>query len=312
MEILNGNQAREFNRAQKLAGFYDEQNKVYPLYPPYAQEVDLFLGYNQQLIDTVSGKDVNGEGITKSKEALKESVATMGNTICTRVAAYAKKIGDTELETAIYHRAYEIKRLKDGDVLGFVNRLIAIVTPLLTDELFQTYDVTEDRLSKIRQAATDFTNSIGKASLIDDQSSIASNTINDLLSNIRGNVVQFGLLINFFEEKNPAFVQGYYKAAAIDMTGIHHSGIKGIIINSTTEQPVEEATITLKGKKNSKTTTTGEEGAYQITKFRPGKGKLTVTAPNFNTQVIEVTIIRGKTLEFNIGLQSQAINLVTA
>ncbi len=308
-KLLNGYQGREFNRAQKLALFYDEQNKVYILYPPFAEQVSLFQSYNQQLMDFISGKGINGEGITKGKDNLKKDIATMGNTICTRVAAYASKIGDIELQTAIYHRSSQIKRLKDGDVLGFTNYLVLIVTPLLAEEQFQPYAVTKEMLDKITATAQEFTGKIGKASIEKNKSTYASKTINDLLKKIAGTVVQFNWLINFFEEKYPAFAEGYYKAAAIDNTGIHHSGIRGVVKNSATGAPIEGATITLKIKKSTKTTDTDLEGAYEIIKVQRGKCKLTITAPGCDSQEMIITILRGKILELNFEMQAKTLSL---
>ena len=310
MKILNRLQGREYNRAQKLAHFFLQQILVYPIYTPFADEVELFTANNNRLLSLVPAKDVNGQGVTVSKNTLKAMVAALGNIICTRTAAYATKIGNNDLKMAIYHRTSEIHNLKDADVLAFVTRLVDNITPLLTDKVFQTYAVSQAMLDTITSNAKDFNDCIGQADIVDDSRNFASRTINDILKSIRQNIVQFNWLLNFFEEKYPAFVEGFAKASAIDDTGIRHSGIEGIIKNSSTGSAISEVTITGEGKK--KIAKTDWEGKYTLIKLKTGIMNITITAPGYNTQVIAVKIIRGKILQLDCELQAQALNMATA
>ena len=98
MKDVNGIQAREYNRAQTLAQYLSGQKDVYTLYTPFAEEVNLFFKNYNGVKSLMPVKNVTGEGIvTNEKGDLKAMVAALGNTICTRVAAYAKKIGDTSI-----------------------------------------------------------------------------------------------------------------------------------------------------------------------------------------------------------------------
>ncbi len=309
IEEVNAEQAREYNRAQALNNCLNEESKTSALYPPFDAEAKLFFNNNKKLIALVPGKDSNGTTITQNKESLKIRIAESANVICTRTAAYAIKIGDTDLQAAIYHSTSAITRLKDADVLAFVTRLTGIVSPLLAKPDFLPYAVTSEMLEIITENATAFNNSIGKAKYVDSQMSSVSEEIDKVLKAIRDNVVQFDLLLNFFEAEYPGFVKAYRTAAAIDYSNVRHSGVKGVVRSSTTGKAMEKVSITLKGKKKTKTTTTDSDGVYDIAKFYAGKCTLTIGAPGYNTQIIEVTIIRGKTLEQNITLQAQSLSL---
>ena len=76
--------------------------------------------------------------------------------------------------------------------------------------------------------------------------------------------------------------------------------------------PVKGVTITLTGKTKTKTTTTDKYGAYEIDKFVVGKCTLTITATGYEKETVNVTIQRGKTLELNISLAAQVIEMKTA
>ena len=304
---LNDVQAREYNRALALNLCLTEESKTIKLYPPFNEVAEAFFINTQTLVNLVPTKESNGGTITGNKATLKQTIATNANIICTRTTAYAVKIGDTDLQAAVYKSMSAILELKDADVVSFVTRLTGTVSPLLANEDFLPYAVTETMLNGLTTDATTYKNSIGKASFADSKSSAASDAIDKVLKAIRENIVQFNLLLNFFNDKYPAFVKEYLKAIAIDYSNIHHSGIKGIVINSATEQPVENVVIILKGKLKTKTIITGDDGVYHIISFRPGKCKLTITAPGHESQVVDVTIIRGKTLELNISLQSGVV-----
>ncbi len=312
MHILNSSQSREYKRAQALAGFLTEEKETSLLYQPFAVEAGSFFLNNKKLLSLVPNRLSNGSLITEGKAGLKKQIAINANIICTRTAAFAIKTGDHDLEAAVYHRTNEIIKLKDSDVVGFVTHLVDTVTPLLSNPAFQPYAVTAGMLANVMQQASDFKDSIGKASFADSKADYISKQIDKVLKAIRGNIVQFNLLLNFFEKDYAGFVEGYTTAITVDKSGIHHTGISGVIRNSSSGQLVNNASLTLKGNKKAKATTTNEKGVYSFEKFLPGKCRLSITAPGFETAEVDVTLIRGKTLEQDIHLQSQALNIATA
>lgn len=167
-------------------------------------------------------------------------------------------------------------------------------------------------LESLVSRAKTFTNDIGKAGVIDKNRGVINRTIDEVLAAIRGNVSNMNLLSNQVKKKYPKFVENYFKSAAIDYSNIHHSGIKGMITNSNNGAVVEGVTLTLQGIKKTKTAITSIDGAYEIIKFLSGKAKLTITAPGYDSQTVEVDIIRGKIIELNYSIQSQILEFKTA
>ena len=162
-------------------------------------------------------------------------------------------------------------------------------------------------LSEVTKMATDFNSRIGKAIIVNSDSTYASRAINEVLAAIRANVKQFGMLINFFEDEHPGFVSDYYIAAAINDAGIHHSGIAGIITNATTGAPVSNVIVIGEGK--NKTAVTNLAGDYKLVKVRAGLRQFTFTCPGYESQTLTLKIFRGKIETCNISLQSQIITL---
>ena len=306
---MNAEQSREYTRSRELSKFLIQNEETCALLPPFSKVREEMLANNTSLNKYTPIKTINGKGVTKEKGTLKTEVATEVNSICKMTTSYAVTTGDKALANSVKYRTSDVIRLKDSEVLGLVNGLVSVITPLLDKPEFKDYTITQDTLKRVTDLATAFDNSIGEANIIDSNTSIAGKNIDSILKDIRGNVTQFNLLIDWFENNHPDFVTGYRTAAAIDQTGIHHSGVRGIITNSLTGELVEDATVILQGKKNTKSTLSGEDGDFEISKFRAGKCKLIISTPGYDSQTIPVTILRGKILQFSISLEAQVVKL---
>lgn len=307
MTILNGNQSRQYKRSITLDVCFTRYNEIIHEYPPFSDEATLFTQNNKRLVDLVSGKDVDGKGITTDKDKLKKLFAMKCAIICTRATAYAVKIGDNNLRNAVFHSESDVYRSKESDVLGFANRLSETITPLFSNDTFNRYAVTKDMLTEVVEMATKFNSTIGQATIVNSGSTYASKAINEVLALIRTNVKQFSMLINFFEEKHPGFVTDYYTAAAINDSGIHHNGIAGIITNAATGEAISGATVIGEGK--NKIAFSNLVGDFKLAKIRSGLRRFTFTCPGYESQTITVKLSRGKTEECNVSLRSAIIAL---
>lgn len=310
--LLNGKQSRKYKSIQEAYTYLSQNKDVYSKDEPFNNEVISFTGNYAQMIALVPTIDVNGKGITTDKDALKKEIAKEGAFICARTKAYAIKVGNNVLLNAVNHSATTIEDLKDSEILGFTTSLSETITPLLTDTKYKPYSINADMLSTLVDKGTIFNNSIGAASLVNADSGYASKALNTVFKLINENLLQFSLLITVFAESNPKFVENYFKAVAINNTGIHHTGIEGIIKNKSTGEGVEGVTISLPAKKEggkAKTAVTDILGTYKLIKLMPGYKKFTISAPGFELQTIIFEIKRGKILELNISLQSAVISL---
>ena len=302
---LSLGQEREFNRDMEVQKFLDDQKKVYELYKPFNTEVLSLIGNIALIAPLRPEKEEKGKYATKSKGELRVIIADSINEICTPATAYAQMINDNKLLSAVRYRSSDITNAKDGDVNGIVAVVVNALTPLLTDPAFAEYNITEDALTSLTEMGTAFDNSIGVANVIDTGSSIANKEMNKAFKAIRGNLRTLRLLLPYFIKKNPKFVEGFNKSAAVDLSGIRRSGLEGTV--TCDNQPVEGATITAEGKK--KIALSDNKGAYRLIKLKVTDMKITITMPGYETKVIDVKILRGEIIPLNITLQRQIINI---
>ncbi len=310
---LNAEQERESNRDFNLEEYLNEKNKEFQNYIPFNDEVNVFYGYLGQIEAIIPVKGKRGIVITEEKKNLKTALAENVNDVCTTVTAYALGIGDKDLLHNVRFRTRDIAGAKDGNVVSIVTTITDAVTPLLTVEAFQKYQITADTLAALTDGAKAFSDTRGKASVVDIDSSIANGDLNNIFKNIRGSISRLHLLLNYFNKTNPSFVIGFKKAAALDYSNVHHSGIEGVITDPRNGSPVEGATITGQGKK--KKAVTNKDGVYKLVKLKVTDMKITVTAPGYETRIINVKILRGKISKLDISLaslQSQVFTMATA
>jgi hypothetical protein len=97
----------------------------------------------------------------------------------------------------------------------------------------------------------------------------------------------------------------------------HRGSVRGTVYDPN-KAVVVGATITLTGQETSetRTTTSGDEGAYALSSLRPGRYRLTVSASGFATFPHEFTLLVNQELRVDAELQPQGISdpylLVTA
>ncbi len=311
MSQFNGEQTRHVNAFNNLEFFFGENKDVFSKNVPVQKWVERLINNNKAIVALSTTKGTGSEGATEAKDNLKETIATNAGTVCSYAADYAVETGNTDLFSLVNYSSYDVIRLRDSEVLGFINGVVTAITPLVSLPDFKDYIVTAEDLSTLSKDANDFNNNLGKNKLIINNSHVASHDIDALIKNNRNVIIRLDKLIPNFKKDAPKFVAAYYKAKRIDDTGVRHSGIRGIIVNNT-GTPVEGATVTLVGKKNTKGTTTGSDGSFEIVKFLFGKAKLTIAAPGFDSITTDVTITRGKIIECDCRLQSVIVEFKTA
>lgn len=305
--MLDARQDREFKRDEKLQEYLLEKQKEYSKYAPFSRVAELLFSNIARVEPLVPVKGKKGITITERKNELKEAIAANVNNICIPATEYALSTGDKDLQHAVRFRASDITGARDSNVPAIVTTITDALKPLAGNPEFDAYEITADMLSALAEQSNTFSATFGKAAAVDTGSAIANDNLNDIFKDIRGNIASLRRLLPHFSKTNPDFVTGFNTSAAVDYSGIRHSGIEGIVINPLTGQPVEGAIITGEGK--NKLARTDKKGYYKLIRLKITDMTITVTATGFDTQTFDVKIIRGKIGECNIELKGRLLSL---
>jgi 5-hydroxyisourate hydrolase-like protein (transthyretin family) len=305
--MLSKVQSREFSRFKKLADFFEKNETIIAAYDPFAEEVDSFTTNFTFFQDNIPDKGGFPTGITAGQRELKAKIGGQVAAICTPACSYAIKYNNPKLQAEMCHSKSDITSLKDADVLGTVLGISKAITPLLQDAGFIKYKITQGMLTAAEADATTFNGNIGKADLEDNGNTIANKNINEAISLLRANIRQLNRLINWFAAAHPGFVAGYKINSAVDNTGVHHSGIEGIILSDAAGKPIKDARIDMKDLRSSakpqdKRALSNITGNYELVKMRAGEYEVTFSAAGYTAKTMTMRIEQGKIKKVDVML----------
>ena len=299
--MLTQHQAREYNRFKTLGMYLGAQSSVFSSFAPFASEVVDFGINFQNLEGLIPGKTENATGVTINKSDLKHQVAGSIALVCRKTRAYALRYDQPELAAQVNTYDDKIYRMKDADILGYAASIVNLLTPLLTNANYIPYGVTAASLTSITDLAVSFNNLIGVAKQSDSGNTVANAAIDNAIDLLHNNILHFDLLVDEFEAENPGFVQGYHINSALDKVGIRHSGIEGMVRNSS-GLAIANATVQLDG--TTKTTVTDLMGAYRLDRVMPDDYMVNVSATGYASQQLAYHISRGRIDDLDFQLAS--------
>jgi len=114
-------------------------------------------------------------------------------------------------------------------------------------------------------------------------------------------------LLILFKQTYPGFIEEFRQALTTARKKISHNTLEGTIIGNSTNQPLQNVTITAEG--NNKTAITNASGFYHCKGIKRGTQTFVITADGYTPQTITATIIRGKTITLNISLQAKQFSM---
>jgi len=294
--MINQEQSREYTRCTKLNQFLQNNEAVYNSFEPFKTEATSFSSNLQTFSGLIPDKNHVTTGITADKNGLKQKLADALGLICRKTYSYALTYNNPDLAAQVNTRADKIFRMRDTDISGFAQSIKKIAAPLLANADYVKYGVTAAKLDAIITDATAFNDMIGKANVTGSGNAVANVAIDKTIGALRLNIKHFDLLVDEFEETNPAFVEGYYINSEVGNTGIRHSGIEGYV-RSKSGDAISSATVHLAN--TTKSAVTDLKGYYHLDRVRPDDYMVECSAGGYAPQSKLHHISRGKTDEMD-------------
>jgi len=298
--MLNAEQSRNFDRCQRLSVYLNANTLVYSTYNPFKRGVNGFNTNFSLFKDYATQKNTDGTSITTIQKELKNKIGMNVADVCSTATAYAEEQGNLKLAAAMRYRKTDVLKCKDPDVYGLVLGIVNALQPLMSDEQFAEFGITQGMLGSVMDDATTFSNNLGTASVADSNSSIANQKINDVIKLLDRNVKQLDRLISKFAATHPDFVAGYYINAALENPGTRHTSIEGTVTIAATGQPVRDANVAIIG--TNKDAITDLLGNFAIVRMYGGDYEVAVSVPGIAIKTLTVRVQQGKTAKLNIAL----------
>ena len=295
---LTQKQSDEKARFAKFGKFLIDEVLIYKKLVPFKNEADDFATNYLKFDELAEGKVIDTSGETEEKTANKLSIAEFCALYCGTTKAYAKKIGNLDLAAQMSYSKSDILEMKDGEVLGIVNKVVKIITTLLDDVVFKTYGITALQLSDLGALAIKFNGEIGHAGLVIHGATVANSNLNDVIKLLQGGIEMMSLLLPNFLLLYPDFVEGFnLNSKTIDL-GVHHGGVTGNITLEKTGEALADIKVEIVG--TLKNDTTDLLGNYAIIKVNSSTVMIQASGDGVVTQQKVHTFHRGRieTLDF--------------
>lgn len=298
--MLTQKQSNELNRANKLQIFLVLFFDIFKGFKPFKTIYDSFNANYDTLQAEAKNKSKPAVSNTELKHQMKKSLAVTLGLVLSTTLEYAKAFGTIVMQAKVKYSESEILKMKDGDILTFVQQLIKDV---YTDELFLnadfiTFEITKEQIDAILLSAKAFNKKIGETDVIDSSSTIANANMDAAIALIHGNIVSMDNLVGNIGILNPDFETGYYKNSMLEILGTRHEGMEGFVYRNNI--PVKGAIVKLDG--TDKTAITDADGHYILIKVRPDTYTATATSDSGHTATNPV-VVRHKhidTVDFHL------------
>ena len=297
--MLTEVQTRNYSRYQKLHLYLTANSSVYSSYLPFNREAQSFITHFNLFKSFIPQSDANNISIVNNQNELKNKIALQVANICDMAIAYADQYNDEKLAAAVNFSKYDVLRFKDSDIYALVSSIINVLQPMLTDEQFLEYDINEEMLESVMTNAITFADHLEINSRINTGSSIASQTINELIQRLDRNIQQFDRLINKFASTHPEFVAGYHMNTSLENPIAYFTGIDGTLISEADDKLIPSSLLAIASKKG---TLADAKGNFAIINICGCECEITVGASGLTSKKTVVRIPNGKTAEVNIAL----------
>lgn len=298
--MLTQKQSNELNRANKLQIFLLLFLDIFKNFIPFKNIYDSFNTNYNTLQAEAKNKSKPAISNTDLKLQMKKALAVTLGLVLSTTLEYAKAFGTTVMQANVKYSESEIFKMKDGDILTFVQQLIKAVytDALFLDTDFITFNITKAQIDTILLNAQAFNKKIGETDVIDSGSTIANANMDAAIALIHGNIVSMDNLVGNIGILNPDFEAGYYKNSMLEVLGTRHEGMEGTVYRNLV--PVKGAVVKIDG--TDKTAVTDANGHYSLIKVRPDTYTATATSDSGHTATNSV-VVRHKhidTVDFHL------------
>ena len=284
---MNNSQKNKFDTCARVQDFNTKNASIVATIKEYAEEQktfdDAYLLAQQAAQAQATTANTNTDAVDIAKHLMADTVFKYAS----RGSVKAKQAGNTSLADALDIPTSFIYR---ADKVLAVQRARDI-EKLLKDNLGILTNIDASNINEIDKTITDY-------DAIKDQPTIANQTkkatgTNPLPGNLStafsGIDGMYKLLVSYFGTTKKPLVDSFALAMQIISTGVHHTGIEGVVTKNG--QPVVGALVSIGGTK--KFAKTDAKGHYSISRIKVGIYTIDVRDENGDNTTQTVAIVKG-------------------
>ena len=291
--FMNDNQQAQWAACTRFKNSLGAHNTEVATIPEAAPELTIFNNNYNTVAAAWQAQSLPLGTSVDAVEVAKNTMATVVIKYSLRGSIKAKQAGNLSLykklnESMSYllfatkgeavTRANEMKQLIIDNATIITNVTPAQVTEMTT--AIKAYDVMKEvPMQEVQNRSTQGTK------IIEDALKLMMTAMDDI----------YDLIYSYFNDTKHAMVLEFAADKKIIQTGVHYTGIEGMITENG--QPVENATVSEDG--TTKKATSDIMGHYSLTKLVAGNHHFTVTLPSGATKAVILHLVKGHIETYN-------------
>lgn len=287
---MNAKQQVKLNMYRSINQLCSDNSSIIKTSAAFENAFKAFSTKVTSLINTGTSEAKATKGIVIDKDLTKKTLCEYATIVASIVFAYANNTKNNTLKQAVNYTNSDLQHMKPNILIATCNNIYAAANNNIT--ALASYNITTTELSALQTAIDNYSaavpklktaNSLKAASTVNIKALIKE--IDDILKN------EMDKLIVSFKYNNSNFVIAYKKARTIIDAATSTTQIKGTITNTTTNNPIIGAKISITGA-DSAEATTDKAGNFIIKPIAPGQYKITITAKEYTNYIEENLIVK--------------------
>jgi len=263
-------------------------------------------------IEVVNTKQqITSAGATKKKTKIRKELDKLSNVFFGSFRSYARSIDDVQLYEKYDQSLTEIKDIKDTEVIGQNQAVIAFATEHLKD--LKDFGTTQQMIDEYKAVASDFKAQLAVPQAIIAERKTLTQKLKDLFKELDELLSEdLDNLMMQFITKNPDFYTDYQNARIIYDDASISKSLMGTVFDADDDCdggkcPLQYVKVTVKFKAGSELAdsvkSTSTKGNYQFKKLHEGACVVTFEKNYYETLTVESEIHKNAMTRLNVQLK---------
>jgi len=304
---MNKSQADQYNMLLTVENHFNINTTIWGSHV-LISDAKTALSAKIDQINTASGQQKDkSTGATMDKAAVRKDLEDKALFVSKAICAYISlNPGQRELHQTVYVSKTALIKFRGPDLLYYVECLDEAAVSVL--ENLAPYGVTEVTITDLMQARTAFYDNMKTPAAIIANRKDAAQAVADLLHQAIAILNDtMDNLIGVLKASEPHFVNVYFIERKIHRIGKHTRSLEITTVNAADRTPLEGVQIQVVDHNIKRRSS--KIGLNRVQNLKEGYYTLSVSRPDFVSQVIPFTIISGQTTQLVIEMAEEVSKL---
>ncbi len=299
---MNARQEAKLTMYRATEKHCDDNSTIIAAVPAFQTALINFKAKIATITNTAQLKDTPLTGMVVDKSSFKQTLCEMTADIAGVIFAFASATGNQTLKQEVNFTLYKLLKTRDEQLAPRCQNIHA--RGLENKAALVDYGITNTKLTDLQTAIDNYAAETPKPRTALSQRKTLTANLRQFFKDTDAILTeQMDKLVSNFKAANPDFVSTYETVRIIIDPATTATQLKGIVTDSTTKNPIKNATVTI--VELSKTTKTNFAGAYYFKPVANGTYTVTATATGFqNFQADGVEVKLGVITSLDVGLES--------